>query len=260
MTINNSDKPSYLLPLQVSLFLIIFVIGWISWFYDLSFVKLMDICQQYHISFCQPNCTAPSPNTVLWNRCASYIAAESLDPVAFKAELLYKPPLSNTAADDGEYKPFVNNMVLHSGGKCQIKLKPITAARVYLLQRYAMNKLYPLYTGDIEANTNYILPSANEGYELDNELGTERLYLLIMSPGTYPMLDTHINTLRESSNPNTLQVEAATKRLITLLDGPLMNHSLNFDYQHATWSPPISKPTPPNPTNITFNLNSGTLP
>lgn len=90
----------------------------------------------------------------------------------------------------GEFKPLNEGSVLQSGDFYKIIVTPKQDGYLYIFQLDGANKLYRLFPMDsfknvqlgnanpVKANQTYYLPAKTKSFKLDNQTGTEKLYLL----------------------------------------------------------------------------------
>jgi len=229
------------------------IIGAILLFVLKMVPDVVDVALRYW-DWMQPlDCTAPDPASPAWERCAAKLAAQTLDPVAFGASVLYRPRLAS-AGDYGPRRPLTQGTALHTGDQYQLALQPPVPARLYLFYRDGAGRLTDLVRqalpeGVLEPHRSYLLPDPY-AYTLDQEIGAERLYLLLLPSGAYPLLDhlTHsLNGAQGAADP--VAAQGAATHLVALLDGPLAGHGLRLDYRHLAWddapaSPSLDHPSP----------------
>lgn len=91
----------------------------------------------------------------------------------------------------GQFKPLNDGDVLLSGDFYKIIVTPKQDSYLYIFQLDSANKLYRLFPMDsfqgvqlgnlnpLKANKTYYLPAKNKSFKLDEETGTEKLYLLV---------------------------------------------------------------------------------
>jgi len=198
------------------------------------------------------DCTAPAPATPAWEHCAAQLAAQALDPVVFGASVLYRP--LKPSNDYGPPRPLTPGASLHTGDQFQLALRPPVPARLYLFYRDGAGRFTDLVRqslpgGVLEPRRSYLLPDPY-AYTLDNEIGAERLYLLLLPSGAYPLLDQLTQSLNGAQDAtDSVAAQRAATRLVALLDGPLAGHGLRLDYRHLVWDEVAADP-PRDPTHL----------
>ncbi|MCP5195657.1 MAG: protein kinase [Gammaproteobacteria bacterium] len=93
-------------------------------------------------------------------------------------------------ADQLNFRPLINNSVLRSGDHYQISLTPEENGYVYIFQidsGGAVYRLFPAEGGNasqtanvnpVRAGMTYLIPAENEAFQLDEQVGQERIHVL----------------------------------------------------------------------------------
>ena len=94
------------------------------------------------------------------------------------------------AGGQGQPQPLVNGSILHSGDHYKLIFTPPTKSYVYLLQIDSSDQIYCLFPmksfkgvtvnnfNPVTAGKTYSIPAPDKSFKLDNQLGTEKIYLI----------------------------------------------------------------------------------
>ena len=94
------------------------------------------------------------------------------------------------AGGQGQPQPLVNGSILHSGDHYKLTFIPPTKRYVYLLQSDSSERIYCLFPmksfkgvtvnnfNPVAAGKTYFIPASNQSFQLDNQVGTEKIYLV----------------------------------------------------------------------------------
>lgn len=113
----------------------------------------------------------------IWNR-------PSEPTLSVQVSYSYRP------IDQLNFRPLLNDSVLHSGDKYQIRFTPLQNAYVYIFQIDSSGAVYRLFPPDggdtrpngnislLQAGVTYFVPAEDEAFQLDEQVGREQIYVL----------------------------------------------------------------------------------
>jgi len=114
---------------------------------------------------------------LIWSR-------QAKPALAVQVSYAYQP------IDQLNFRPLLNESVLHSGDRYQIRLLPLQDSYVYIFQidgSGAVYRLFPPEAGEnspagdgqmLRAGATYVAPAADEAFHLDEQIGREQLHVL----------------------------------------------------------------------------------
>jgi len=103
----------------------------------------------------------------------------------FEINYLYR------ASGNGEFKPFSNGSILHSGDHYKLIFEPIINGYVYIFQIDSAHKIVRLFPPDdfifaatenrnpVVKGQRYFIPARNKSFKLNQQVGEESIYLVI---------------------------------------------------------------------------------
>ncbi len=155
---------------------------------------------------------------------------KGLNRMDFKINYLYR------ANGIGEFKPFRNGSVLHSGDHYKLIFEPSINGYVYIFQIDSAHKIVRLFPTDnffqasaenrnpVVKGQRYFVPAPHKSFKLDRQVGEETIYLVI-TPTPDAKLEALYKRMQARSNvdessPERLRARVEWHNAITKLRAP----------------------------------------
>lgn len=114
---------------------------------------------------------------LIWNRLSNPV-------LSLRVSYSYQP------SGQLNFRPLLNEGVLHSGDRYQIRFTPLQNSYVYIFQIDSSGAVYRLFPPDggdtqpadninlLQAGVTYIVPAEDEAFQLDEQIGQEQIHVL----------------------------------------------------------------------------------
>ncbi len=145
-------------------------------------------------------------------------------PISVKIQYLYRHK------NGKEFKTLTNKSVLHSGDFYKIVFTPTKTSYLYIFQKGSsgnIDRLFPMYSykGVVVNNHNpteakaYYIPAADQSFFLDEQIGTESLYIIVTNKKDEALESQYQQVLTAKQQPKKFQVaQRALEQTIAMRD------------------------------------------
>lgn len=146
--------------------------------------------------------------------------ADKADSQAFKLNYVYR------AQGKGDFKPFSNGAVLHSGDTFKVILEAEQAAYVYLFLQDSHGQIVRLFPMDtfggvqvgnknpVKAGQRYYLPMQDKSFRLDKNTGSETLYFAAFKQAN-PVLENFYKAIQRAKKSRKPELQKALQAKFT---------------------------------------------
>jgi len=150
----------------------------------------------------------------------------TLEKQALQFDIVY----SFRAKNQGELQPLENGAVLNSGDTYKIVFTPKQNAHVYIFQVDGSDKIWRLFpierwgkvtlnqSSRVVAGKTYYAPTQTKSFELDQKVGTEKIYFIAT---TTP--DNELEQLNETTHPKAKRLIMAGRGVAGIVNDPKMS-------------------------------------
>lgn len=131
----------------------------------------------------------------------------------------------------GAFKPLSNGGIMHSGDHYKIIFTPTESCYVYIFQTDSSGMIYGVFplqnfrgvtvnlSNPVQANQDYYIPSRDQSFVLDEQLGTEKFYFLAFQQRDLELEKQSQEVLAAQNQDDKKQMQLAQKAMtITLKD------------------------------------------